>query len=251
MKISKPVVFSLILFFGSANLSWAHDASLDRPVAQAKQVLNEIMSTPDGSIPEELLAKCKAIVIYPSLIKGGFIIGARYGKGVALRRDKKTGKWGPVSFSTLTGVSVGFQAGVQATDLILVVLNNNGLAGILSSRFTLGGDMAVSVGPVGRTTEIATDLSLKAGILSYSRSRGLFAGVALNGAVVTPDNRANTAYYGRPVSARDILLESKVPVQPSSKELADTLNDYSSRWEKRLQANLSKAQSTKPRNKRR
>lgn len=226
-------MLAIFLLF-SARTVFAYDPSLDREISQARQVLREIMATPDESIPEELLAKCKAIVIYPSMIKGGFLVGGRYGRGVVLRRDKGTGKWGPVAFSTIVGGSFGFQIGIQATDLVLIVLNSNGLDGLLSTKLTLGGDLAVSVGPMGRTTELATDLSLRAGLLSYSKSRGLFAGAALNGAVVMPDNAANRDYYGKPVSSRDILLENKVSIQPSSAELVNQLNDYSLRWGKRV-----------------
>ena len=222
---------ALVLIFTAPVL--AYDPGLDRPITQAKQVLNEIMASPDQSIPEELLAKCRALVIYPSLIKGGFIFGGRYGKGVVLKHDKKTGAWGPVAYSTIAGVSFGFQIGIQATDLVLVIMNNKGLEGLLSSKLTLGADAALSVGPVGRTTEIATDLSLRAGILAYSRSRGLFGGLALNGAIVVPDNGSNSAYYGKAVTSKEILLNNGVEIQPSSKELIESLNDYSERWQKR------------------
>ena len=219
------------LFF--ASFSYAENAQQERVIGQAKQVLTEMMVTPDQSIPEELLAKCKAIAIYPFVLKGGFLIGGRYGKGVVLKRDKKTGEWGPVTFSTIAGVSAGLQAGIQATDLVLILLNNKGLESLLSSKFTLGGDIAISVGPIGRTSEISTDFFLRSMILSYSRSRGLFAGVAFNGAIVAPDNAANSAYYGKAMTSNDILINGSVPIKASSKELVDTLNLYSARWQKR------------------
>ncbi len=213
--------------------SYADSTEQDRLIGQAKQVLNEMMATPDQSIPEELLAKCKAIAIYPFVLKGGFLIGGRYGKGVVLKRDKKTGDWGPVTFSTIAGVSAGLQAGIQATDLVLIILNNKGIDSLLSSKLTLGGDIAVSMGPVGRTSEISTDFFLRSMIISYSRSRGLFAGVALNGALVVPDNGADNAYYGKNVSANEVLLSGNIPIKASSQELIDTLNQYSARWQKR------------------
>src|SRR3989338_6167782 len=215
--------------------SFAANPDLDARIWEAKQVLAEIMMAPDQSIPEELLAKCKAIAIYPSVLKGGFIFSARYGRGVVLKREEGTGKWGPVAFSTIGGGGWGLQIGGSATDLILVVMNERGGKGLLSGQFTLGGDASVAAGPVGRASEASTDLSLRAGIFSYSRSRGLFAGIALDGAVVTQDNNSNTAYYGKYVTSRDILLGSAVSIQPSSQALVDALNEASQRWGKRVQ----------------
>ena len=233
--MKRAAFLSLAFLVGilSADLSYAANPSLDQRVWEANQVLKEIMMAPEQSIPEELLAKCKAIAIYPSVLKGGFILGARYGKGVVLKRDEKTGQWGPVAFSTIGGGSWGLQIGGSATDLILVVMNERGMTGLLSNNFTLGGDAAVAAGPVGRNSEAATDLSLRAGIISYSRSRGLFAGMALDGAVLTQDNNSNSRYYGKSLTSRDILLYNAVQIDPSSKELTDALDEYSSRWAKR------------------
>ncbi len=225
-------VSSFLLFLPA--VSYAAHPELDLRIGEAKQVMAEIMAAPDQSIPEEMLAKCKAIAIYPNVLKGGFIIGARFGKGVVLSRDGKTGRWGPVAFSTIGGGSWGLQIGGSATDLILVVLNDRGIQGLLSNNFTLGGDMAVAAGPVGRSSEAATDLSLRAGIYSYSRSRGLFAGIALDGAMLTQDNNSNSDYYGKSVTSKDILLSHVVGVQPSSKELVQALDEYSTRWGKRV-----------------
>ena len=190
---------------------------------------------PDQSIPEELLAKCKAIAIYPSVLKGGFIFSARWGRGVVLKRDEATGKWGPVAFSTIGGGGWGFQIGGSATDLILVIMNERGMSGLLSTNLTLGADASVAAGPIGRNSEASTDLTLRAGILSYSRSRGLFAGIALDGAMLTQDNNSNTAYYGKSVTSRDILLGSAVTIQQSSQPLIDALTEYSLLWGKRVE----------------
>ena len=229
---------SILVFILLAELclpprSHAGSVDQDHVISQARQVLVEMMSTPDQSIPEELLAKCKAIAIYPFVLKGGFLIGGRYGKGVVLKRNKKTGEWGPVAFSTIAGASAGLQAGIQATDLVLIFLNNKGIDSLLSSKLTLGGDIALSVGPVGRTSEISTDFFLRSMIISYSRSRGLFVGVALNGALVIPDDGANKSYYGKQASSSDILLNGSVSIKPSSQELINILNQYSLRWQKR------------------
>ena len=231
----KTAVVASIVFLGFyiQPLCYADSLDQERTIERARQILNEIMATPDQSIPEELLAKCKAIAIYPYVINGGFLIGARYGKGVVLKREKKTGEWGPVSFSSILGLSAGLQAGIQSTDLILIILNNKGLESLLTSKITLGADIAISIGPIGRTSELSTDFFLRSMILSYSRSHGLFAGIALNGAIIVPDNGAISSYYGKPVTANDILFNNSVPIKPSSKELIGALDQYSSRWEKR------------------
>ncbi|MGH7197325.1 MAG: lipid-binding SYLF domain-containing protein [Candidatus Omnitrophota bacterium] len=231
--VSLAGILSLIVLPSSG---YAQNTELDRRVWEANKVMQEIMMAPDLSIPEELLGKCKAIAIYPSVVKGAFIFGAKFGKGVVLARDEKTGKWGPVAFSTIGGGSFGFQIGGSATDMILVVMNDRGLDGLLSSNFTLGADAAVAAGPVGRNTEAVTDATLRAGVLSYSRSRGLFGGVALDGAVLTEDNNSNALYYGRPVTSRDILQGGKAEVAASSIDLVNNLNDYSGRWAKRTTA---------------
>ena len=232
----RRTVFTALTVF-CAGLASAHAAQapeLDARIHQATLVLKEIMNSPDQSIPEELLAKCKAIAIYPDVLKGGFIFGARFGKGVVIAKDA-TGNWGPSAFSTIGGGSWGLQIGAQATDLIFVVMNERGLDGLLSSKFTMGADVSVAAGPVGRNTQAATDLSLKAGILSYSRSRGLFGGMALDGSIVTQDNDSNTAYYGKYVTSRDVLTGGAVTAQPSSKELVDALGEYAGRWANRAQ----------------
>lgn len=235
MKIASKVLTIFGLMFCLAGPAALHASSeLDGRIYEAKQVLSEIMVSPDDSIPEELLAKCKAIAIYPNVLKGGFIFGARFGKGVVLTKDDKTGQWGPVAFSTIGGGSWGLQIGGQMTDLIFVVMNERGMTGLLASRFTMGADASVAAGPVGRNTQAATDLSLRAGILSYSRSRGLFGGLALDGSVVTQDNNSNALYYGKPVTSTDILMGNAVTIQPSSKELVEALNDYSTHWSKRM-----------------
>ncbi len=234
MKIYRFLTSCVTISFLAASFAYAEPAApapapdQERTVANAEHVLDQMMATPDKSIPRDLLARCKAIVIYPTVIKGGFIFGGRYGKGVVVRRDKRSGKFGPVAFVTMTGASVGLQAGIQGTDLILLIMNNDGIEGLLSTRLTLGGDMAISAGPIGRNAEIATDLSLRAGILSYSQSRGFYGGVALNGALIVPDGKANKAYYGRAISSKDILLDSRAPILPSSQRLIDALNRYSS-----------------------
>ena len=234
----------LVLVSALAAPVFAAEASarpdLDDRIWNSTQVLNEIMLSPDQSIPEELLAKCKAIAIYPNVLKGSFIFGARYGKGVVLTRDAATGNWSPVAFLTIGSGSWGLQIGGSATDLILLVMNDKGMKSLLENNFTLGTDAQVAAGPVGRDSQASTDLFLKAGIVSYSRSRGLFAGIALDGAVLTQDNNSNSAYYGKSLTSRGILLDNAASVQPSSQLLIDKLTEYSARWSKRVAAEKEK-----------
>jgi len=233
--ILRTVLGVLVLSLFVAPTAFAAEkADLDSRVQEANTVLKEIMASPDQSIPEEMLAKCRAIAIYPNVLKGGFILGARFGRGVVLTRDQKTGQWGPVAFSTIGGGSWGLQIGAQATDLILVVMNERGMQGLLSNNVTLGADASIAAGPVGRNSEAATDLSMRAGILSYSRSRGLFGGLALDGAVLTQDNASNGVYYGHPITSKEILLSHAVPVGASSKQLVSDLTEYSKRWKARV-----------------
>lgn len=225
----KTLKIASLVLACSAFVSSAQASELDDRIWEAKQVIEEIQASPDQSIPEDLLAKAEAIAIYPNVLKGGFILGARYGKGVVLRKGSD-GKWGPVAFSTIGGGSWGLQIGAQATDLILVVMNERGLNGLLSNNFTIGVDGAATAGPVGRNASAGTDLSMRAGMYSYSRSRGLFGGIALDGAVLTQDNNSNSLYYGKDVTSKDILQGNAVQPHKTSKELIDVLNAYSSRW---------------------
>jgi SH3 domain-containing YSC84-like protein 1 len=245
MNVRRPIsllaVFAMTSFLAvsPASADNAPAKVLDDRVWEAGQVLDEIMASPDQSIPEEMWAKCKAIAIYPNVLKGGFIIGAKFGRGVVIKKDDN-GQWGAPSFSTIGGGSFGLQIGGSATDIVLVIMNERGMKSLLENNFTLGGDAEVAAGPVGRDTQASTDLYLKAGILSYSRSRGLFAGVSLDGAVLTQDNNSNGTYYGKPATSRDILLgTSGVSITPTGKELDKKLTDYSARWEKRQEGSAA------------
>ena len=163
-------------------------------VDSAAEVLGEVMSIPGQSIPGSLLAKAEGIAIIPGMLKGGFIVGVRYGRGVIVTRDE-AGRWKPPMFVQITGASVGWQAGVQGTDLVLVFRTKSSLQNLMRGKFTIGVHASAAAGPVGREAEAATDATLKAEIYSYSRSRGLFAGVALDGAVLSVDQSATNAYY--------------------------------------------------------
>jgi lipid-binding SYLF domain-containing protein len=221
------ILIFAITFFTDSNLYAGDIVKLEKRIQNCDEIVNEIMQMPDKTIPTDLLSKCAAVAIFPYVVKGGFFVGARYGKGVVVAHDSKTGKWRTPAFFTIGGGSFGFQIGAQAIDLILVIMNKRGLEGLLKDRFTLGADAAVAAGPVGRVASADTDLLLKAGIFSYSRSKGIFAGVALKGIVITPDKKANQTYYGGPVNVQEILLGNKVIPPPSSKSLIDTLSRLS------------------------
>ncbi|MCG3176314.1 MAG: hypothetical protein MOGMAGMI_01262 [Candidatus Omnitrophica bacterium] len=209
----------------------AAPADLDRRIEESRRVLREVMASPDHGIPAELLSKAKAIAVYPNVLNGAFIVGGRYGRGVVLARDEKLG-WSPVAFSTIAGGSFGLQIGGQATDVVLVVLNERGLDALLSNNVKLGADVSVTAGPWGRQSETGTDLYLKAMMLSYARSRGVFAGIALNGAVLTQDGESNFLYYGRKLGTADIVIGRQVEAQPSSKPLIEDLGQHDEVWER-------------------
>jgi len=219
-------LFSLLVFNLFLTDAYADNSTLDMRISESTDLMDEIMQMPESSIPSKLLTNASAIAIFPSMIKGGFVFGGSFGRGVVLHFDKNTLRWSAPSFYTIAGGSWGLQIGGQAIDLILVITNERGMKGLLQDRFTIGGDAAASAGPVGRNAEAGTDLFLKASILSYSRSRGLFAGITLKGTAIMPDNKANESYYGRAVSAEDILMNEKV--RPSRKAiiLIDKLRKY-------------------------
>jgi SH3 domain-containing YSC84-like protein 1 len=168
-------------------------------VDMAAGVLNEIMAVPVTGIPYALLADAEGIAIVPNTVKAGFVVGVRHGRGVLVVRDEAR-RWQPPTFVSLTGGSIGWQAGVQASDLVLVFKTRSSVAGVLRGKFTIGADASASAGPVGREASAATDATLSAEIYSYSRSRGLFAGAAIDGSVLQIDGRANVAYYGTPLA---------------------------------------------------
>ena len=226
-NLSLVSVILIIAFLSGGRVNAAEDlARLEKRIQNCDEVINEIMQMPDKAIPKDLLSKCAAVAIFPYVLKGGFVIGARYGKGVVIAHNPKTGEWKAPAFFSIGGGSFGFQFGAQAIDLILVIMNKRGLEGLLKDKFTLGADAAVAAGPVGRSASLDTDLLLKAGILSYSRSKGFFAGVALKGAVVATDKRANHTYYSGPVRVKEILLGNRIIPPRSAYSLRQSLNRF-------------------------
>ena len=178
-------------------------------IDEAITVLHEIMSAPDASIPEALLERSVAVAIFPSTVRAGFFLGGQRGRGFIAGRDEETGAWSPPAFLTLTGGSIGLQVGAQSVDIILLIQNRRGLSRLLDNQFKLGGDASAVVGPVGRTVEASTDLQMTAEILSYSRSRGVFAGVTLGGATLRADRDANERFYGERLDSREIVLDGE------------------------------------------
>lgn len=227
MKTIRKVVFCLFIFSFFGGFVFADSLSLDIRVDECRNIFEEIMQMPDRSIPTDLLARCSGVAIFPSVVKGGFIFGGKFGRGVVLYRNKKTGFWSAPSFTTIAGGSWGLQVGGQLVDLILVIMNDRGMKGLVQDRFTVGGDIGVSAGPVGRNAEAGTDLLLKAEILSYSRSKGLFAGVSLKGSVIMPDKEANKEFYGQELTSEQILFGTKVRPSRNARDLVDALRRYS------------------------
>lgn len=190
-------------------------AEFDR-LHKAGVVLQELVQTPDDAIPEHILDRAEAIVVIPSLVKGGFVVGAEHGKGVMSVRDRATGAWSAPAFVAITGGSVGWQIGVQTTDLVLLVMNADGVDDLLRSEFKLGANASVAAGPVGRSAEASTDASMSAKILAYSRAKGLFAGVTLQGAALRDDRDANGDVYGRAQDARDVFANAATATLPDA-----------------------------------
>ena len=196
-------------------------------VAKSALVLREIMDIPEGIQPG-LLNKSACVAIIPSLKQGGFIFGAKYGRGVISCRKAGDGAWSPPGMIMVTGGSFGLQIGGEAVDLVLLVMNLGGLESLLDSKFTLGADASVAAGPVGRTATAETDAWMSAKILAYSRSRGAFAGLTLKGGVLRPDNDANYVLYDKEVQPRRLLLEERdVPISRDVQLLLDELNEHS------------------------
>jgi lipid-binding SYLF domain-containing protein len=178
-------------------------------VEAAADVLNEIQSTPDSGIPEDILRHAQCVAVVPSMLKGGFIVGAKYGRGLASCRTPKG--WSAPAFFLVEGGSFGFQIGGQAVDLVMLIMNNDGMQHLLSSKFELGADASVAAGPVGRLAEGNTDWKMRAEVLTYSRARGIFAGVSLNGALVKQDKDSTREFYGHMVTFKAALTGEVEP----------------------------------------
>jgi lipid-binding SYLF domain-containing protein len=193
-------------------------------------VLKEILDVPDD-IPQDLLDKADCVVVFPSVLKAAFIVGGSYGRGaMSCRRGEDfRGSWGAPTMMALEGGSFGFQIGGEATDFVLLVMNERGASGILTSKVKLGADASVAAGPVGRTASAETDATLRADILSYSRARGAFVGVALEGSTIRPDKGANKQVYGQEIPAREIVLSGHVAIRSAAQRMVSTLDSRTPR----------------------
>jgi lipid-binding SYLF domain-containing protein len=199
---------------------------------KAGVVMQEIMNTPEN-IPQEVIEKAECVIVFPSVLKAAFVVGASYGRGAMVCRSGEHfhGPWGAPAMMALEGGSVGFQIGGQATDLVLLIMNERGASSILESKVKLGGDASVAAGPVGRDAAANTDAYMRAEVLSYSRSRGLFAGISLEGSTLRPDNDATADVYGRKLTAKEIILGGKTGVPASGRHLVSVLQKNSPRNE--------------------
>jgi SH3 domain-containing YSC84-like protein 1 len=223
----KKILLGLSLALGAAFPLLAQDKESDR-VANAGTVMKEILAAPD-SIPQSVLDKADCVVILPSVLKFAIGFGGSYGRGVMTCRGGKTfhGPWGAPTMMALEGGSAGLQLGGTATDFVLLLMSRRSASSILSSKVKLGGDVSAAAGPVGRTASAETDVTMRAEILSYSRARGLFAGISLAGSTLRPDNGANKNLYGKEVSAKSVVFNKAVPVPDSANELLATLHKAS------------------------
>ena len=224
----KRVLVCLAILMMSATVFAADSEHEEDRVKDSGQVLKEILNIPDD-IPQELLDKAECVVILPSVKKGAIGIGGSYGRGVMICRSGPhyKGKWGAPALYALEGVSIGFQLGGQATDFVLLVMNPKGAESLLYSKVKLGADASAAAGPKGRTAEGATDIVMSAEILSYSRNKGLFAGVSLEGSTLRSDGSANEKLYGKKLTAKEIIRGGKVAIPPSAHELVALLDKKS------------------------
>jgi len=229
MKNLIAYLLGVIVILQPTGPSVARAADRDKDEDRLKDcgtVLKEILDIPDD-IPQGLLDKADCVVIYPSVLKAAFVVGGSYGRGAMTCRkgDNFKGSWGAPTMMALEGGSFGFQIGGQATDFVLLVMNEGGARGILAGKVKLGGDASVAAGPVGRDASAETDVTLRSEILSYSRSRGLFAGISLEGSTIRPDNKANKQIYGKELEAKQIVLSDQVRVPDVAEQLVSTLNN--------------------------
>src|SRR5579859_1278075 len=207
----KKTVVALSLMGLMVLPAFGQDKEADRVMA-AGTVISEIMNVPDD-IPQSVIDKADCVVVLPSVLKAAFVVGASYGRGVMTCRtgENMRGPWGAPSMMALEGGSFGLQVGGQATDFVLLLMSERSAGSILSSKVKIGGDASAAAGPVGRNASAETDVTFRAEILTYSRARGLFAGISLTGSTLRPDNSANEALYGKQISARDIVLKGAIP----------------------------------------
>jgi SH3 domain-containing YSC84-like protein 1 len=231
-KIMALVVIAFVASFGlwvsTSTARTKDDADTTKRLDASAVVLREIMAAPDKGIPQDLLDKSACVVIIPNMKKGAFIVGAKYGRGFVVCRNQNERGWSAPGGVRVEGGSLGFQIGGSETDVVMLLMNQSAIDKLLSSKFTIGGDASVAAGPVGRTSSAATDAQLHAELLSYSRARGLFAGISLDGATLRPDDDANKDMYGKEMSNKDVV-QGNIKAPRAADRLIAELNRLSSR----------------------
>lgn len=213
LERSTTLFVALAMAFAVAGPAMA-DARLAQKVQTAEDVFRELLATPDHEVPDELLKRARCVAVMPGVVKGAFGWGGKHGRGVLSCRDDEHG-WSAPVFVRISGGSFGFQIGAQAADVVLFLMSKRSVDSLLKSKFTLGGDVSVAAGPIGRSAEASTDARLKAEIYSYAKTRGLFAGISLEGSRLAPHKKSMIRYYGRPVDARSVLIDHEMPELPS------------------------------------
>jgi lipid-binding SYLF domain-containing protein len=233
--MKKPSAYLMSLLFVvlpilSSSASAADPEKDEDRLRNSGTVLKEVLDVPDD-IPQDLLDKADCVVVFPSVLKAAFVVGGSYGRGaMSCRRGEDfKGSWGAPTMMALEGGSFGFQIGAEATDFVLLIMNERGASGILASKVKLGADASVAAGPVGRTASAETDATLRADILSYSRARGAFVGVALEGSTIRPDNGANKQIYEQDIAAREIVLSGHVAIPSAAQRMVSTLDSRTPR----------------------
>src|SRR5579859_8017629 len=224
----KPIISSVLALAIGLPLAAADKEKETDRLENCGLILKEILDIPDD-IPQDLLDKAECVIVYPSVVKAAFVLGASYGRGAMSCRTGEhfTGPWSAPTMMALEGGSIGFQIGGQATDFVLLVMNPRGARAILNSKVKLGADASAAAGPKGRNAEASTDVTLRAEVLTYSRARGLFAGISLAGSTVRPDNGANEKLYNKKIEATDIIFKGAVAVPSAAQKLVAYLNQKS------------------------
>jgi lipid-binding SYLF domain-containing protein len=222
------LAFPILIAMAAGSIAFAKENKTVQRLEEAATVISEIMDTPDKGIPQELLEKAQCVIVVPGLKKGAFIVGGKYGKGVVTCRKPGGQGWGAPACIRVEGGSVGFQIGGAESDVVMLVMNERGMQKLMSSKFTLGGEGEVAAGPVGRNATAQTDALMRAEILSWSRSRGIFAGISLQGATLRQDLDDNQELYGRAYETKEIL-NGNVAVPPAASRLISLLGKYSAR----------------------
>jgi lipid-binding SYLF domain-containing protein len=235
--MKRYLVIATCLTIGASLLS-ARDLNKEQKrLEESGVVMQEVLDIPD-SIPHDLLEKAECVIVFPSVMKAAFVVGAEYGRGAMVCRtgDKFRGPWGAPAMYALEGGSFGFQIGAEATDLILLVMNDRGMESILSSKVKLGADASVAAGPKGRDASADTDAWMRAEILSYSRARGLFAGISLEGSTIRPDDDASEQVYGRAIKAKEIVRSNHIHVPSTGRHFVEVLEKSAPRNESKVAA---------------